>query len=302
MSTFVSTANVVVLDVGGTRLRLGHIRQGMPSDQFFKCSSDCLRVVDAVQAIITLIHEYADRIQLTPDSVVLGLPGILDHAHDRFTDCNNIRQLEGHGLKAALEQAFACPVYLEQDIMLQLLGEQRSGIAKGCQSVFGVYFGTGIGAAYLVDGNPRGRSEADLQAGHIPIMGQGKRCVCGNTDCVEAYACGHTLVEYSARYNCAVEDLFLERDNKNLERDLDRFVLYQAFMIATMVTLFVPDMIVIGGGIPKMAGYPHEQLVANARNHVRKPYPSESVIIDWATLDDQATLHGALALIDLNQL
>lgn len=295
-----ATGNVVVLDVGGTTLKLGHIRQGASAPQFKTLSSDRLRVAQARQAIITLIQDYAESIQLKPDVVVLGLPGMLDHSLDNFTHCNNIPQLEGYGLRAALEEALTCRVILEQDIMLQLLGEWRNGAAKGCQSVFGVYFGTGIGAAYLVNGDPHTHSEAGLQAGHIPIMAEGKPCVCGNTDCVEAYACGHTLIEYATTYGFAVEHLFVEKHNPRLTADLDRFVLYQSFMIATLVTLFVPDMIVIGGGIPKMVGYPREQLIANVRKHLRKPYPAESVTINWATLDDQATSQGAMALLEIN--
>ena len=85
--------------------------------------------------------------------------------------------------------------------MLQLLGEWRAGAAKDSPSVFGIYYGTGIGAAYLVGGNPRVNNAAGLQAGHIPIMAQGKQCICGNTDCVEAYACGHTLLELAKLMN-----------------------------------------------------------------------------------------------------
>ena len=87
---------------------------------------------------------------------------------------------------------------------------------------------------------------------------------------------------------------------EQLVAELERFVLYQSFMIATLVTLFVPDMIVVGGGIPQMAGYPRDQLIANVRKHLRKPYPAESVKIHWASLGNHSTLQGALALLDLN--
>lgn len=292
--------NAIVLDLGGTSLRLGHLREGVPSLDFQRISSDQLRVDNARQVLAELVREYAHHNQLDPDVVVLGLPGMIDRQEDTFTHCNNIPQLEGHAVQAGLAEALGCRVILEQDIMLQLLGEWRKGAAQESSSVFGVYFGTGIGAAWLVDGDPHIQSAAGLQAGHIPIMAQGKPCVCGNTDCIEAYACGHTLMELASVYDCSVENLFVERDKPDLVYELNQFVLYQSFMIATLVTLFMPDMILIGGGIPKMTGYPKDQLIANIHKHLRKPYPANSVKLRWATLGNQSSLQGALALLDLD--
>ncbi|ASJ76814.1 ROK family protein [Granulosicoccus antarcticus] len=300
MSTEHETGNVVVLDLGGTSLRLGHMRQGVACPDFQRISSDRLRVDNAQQVLVDIIREYATKLELKLDVVVLGLPGMIDRQQDTFTHCNNIPQLEGQGLQASLSAALQCRVILEQDIMLQLLGEWRGGSAQGSPAVFGVYFGTGIGAAYLVDGDPYAQSAAGLQAGHIPIMAQGKPCVCGNTDCIEAYACGHTLLELALKHSCSVENLFIEKDNPALSAELETFVLYQSFMIATLVTLFVPDMIVVGGGIPQMAGYPQDRLISNVRKHLRKPYPADSIKIQWACLGNHSTLQGALALLDLN--
>lgn len=298
MSISTNSGDVVVLDLGGTNLRLGHLRDGVPSTEFRKISSDLLRVDDAWHVLARLTQDYVSASALVPEAVVLGLPGVLDHAADTFSHCNNIPQLEGQGLQGFLQQALGCRVVLEQDIMLQLLGEWQSGVARGSDSVFGVYYGTGIGVAWLVDGNPRHKSMAGIQAGHIPIMAQGRRCVCGNTDCIEAYASGHRLLEIADEHGCPVDSLFLQNASPSLTSELEQFVLYQSFMIATLVTLFDPDMVVVGGGIPQMAAYPQKQLLANVREHLRKPDPSESVEIRWAAPGGSSALHGAIALLN----
>ena len=290
--------DVIVLDVGGTHLRLGHLRAGIASTRFEVQNSSILRVDNAYDVLLKTIASYAADQQLQVAAVVLGIPGMLNKDKDIISHCNNIPQLEGSGLHAMLTKSMRCRIILEQDIMLQLLGEWRCGAAKASPSVFGVYFGTGIGAAYLVDGNPQLQSAAGLQAGHIPLMAQGKRCVCGNTDCVEAYACGHTLLEMAAAFDCSVEQLFKKDDNKQLKQQLDDFVRYQAYLLATLVTLFVPDMILIGGGIPKMDGYPHDKLIDYVHAHVQKPYPAQSVKFTWASLDKSSTLYGAMALLE----
>ena len=290
--------DIVVLDVGGTRIRIGHMRNEIPCSKFAVLNSSLLRTNNAYDELSGIIRTYADAQGLDVVAVVLGIPGMLDESADRIEHCNNIRQLEGYGLRSSLESSLGCKVILEQDIMLQLLGEHSAGAARQSTSVFGVYYGTGIGTAYLVDNDPELKKVAGLQAGHIPIMGQGKPCLCGNTDCIETYACGHTLHELAQAHGCAVGDVFLQHDNNELQEQLDTFVQYQSYLVATLGTLFVPDLILIGGGIPQMKGYPHDRLLHHVQAHLQKPYPSESIEIAWASLGSFSVLHGAKALLE----
>jgi len=293
--------DIVVLDNGGTHIRIGHIRNGCLCQEFERLESKTLCVPDAGRQLLSIIQRYVAQHNLNLKATVLGLPAILDRKNDSISHCNNIPQLEGHGLKQFLSAALGCKVLFEQDIMLQVLGEWRAGAARGQNSVFGIYFGTGIGAAYLLNGNPENELVQDIQAGHIPIMANGKPCKCGNTDCIEAYACGHTLTTLAEQTGCPVEELFVQRYQSRwgnvLSKELDQFVLYQAYMLATICTLFRPDVVLIGGGIPKMDGYPREELIQKTRKHLQKPDPSQSACFAWASLDKQAPLHGALDLL-----
>lgn len=293
-----NAADIIVLDVGGTHIRIGHWRDKVPCSDFNVLDTSMLRVENAYDALSEIIKAYACERELGIGAVVLGIPGMLNHDADTISHCNNIKQLEGSGLQTRLTATLGCKVILEQDIMLQLLGEWKTGAAKDSPSVFGVYYGTGIGAAYLVDGNPKVHNAAGLQAGHIPIMAQGKPCICGNTDCIEAYACGHTLLELAQTHQCSVDQVFLVADNDELQAQLNSFVQYQAYLIATLATLFVPDTILIGGGIPQMNAYPREKLLQHVQSHLQKPYPAESIDITWASLGNTSVLYGAKALLE----
>jgi len=289
----------VVADIGGTHIQLGHIQGESVDPNVERVSSDRLRCTDPVTTLGQLITDYAQSKQLQIDAVVLGIPGLLDQSRQSITLCNNIRQLEGTGLRDRLSTSLDCPVYLEQDIMLQLLGEWCYGAACNSGAVFGVYFGTGIGTAYLQNGDPFKPGAGTLQAGHIPVSNQGKPCICGNTDCVEAYASGHTLVALSKEFSVPLEQLFLVADNRELKRSLDEFITYQSFLLASVITITEPEMILIGGGIPKMPGYPHTQLQNSVMAHLQKPYPAEHIKICWAKYENSAALYGAVALIDI---
>ena len=290
--------DIVVIDIGGTHLRVGHLRDGVASDTFHKMRSATLRVPDPVAVLAEAVTTHAAQHDLTPQAVVIGIPGMMDGARETISHSNNIPQLNGSGLGRRLQERLGCRVVLEHDIMLLLLGEWYAGAAEKSPAVVGLYFGTGIGGAYLQEGDPFRRGGAGIQAGHIPVMMEGRKCLCGNTDCVEAYASGHTLTALAEKSGVAVEELFEQRDDPALAEPLKRFITFQAYAATSAATLLEPDMVLIGGGISEMSEYPKDEFEATIRAHQQKPEPAESLKIRWASLGDRAHLYGALALLE----
>lgn len=291
---------IVVVDIGGTHVRVGHVSAGKPSSTITTTSSVVLQTTDARTKLAELAKAHAEHHGLSPAVVVMGLPGLINQTQDTFDHCNNIPQLEGAGLRHQLSQLLDCAVLVEQDIMLQLLGEHRKGSVRDSPAVLAVYFGTGIGAAYLQDGNPFRRGASSLQAGHIPMLARGTPCLCGNKDCVESHASGHTLQALAVRSGVPVDKLFSHRLNPEIDQALDEFVMLQAWMVATAVTLLEPDDVLIGGGITEMADYPLDTLERIIRDHLQRPIPASTVCISRAALEKLSALYGALALIDLH--
>ena len=52
-------------------------------------------------------------------------------------------------------------------------------------------------------------------------------------------------------------------------------------------------LVVIGGGIPQIPGFPFNELVEKVFTHTRKPEPAQSLLIKRAVLGDLAGLIGA---------
>lgn len=315
-------SNVLVGDIGGTKIGLGHLdgvaglgfrvragrsgkrakaqESGLPqvARLLQLVSTDVLRVADPVEAMAGLLTGYAEANGLEPEVAVLGVPVSPDRDLDKVLSSPNIPQLEGIFFASELAKRLGYPVYLERDIALLLLGEYRAGAARKAESALGIFFGTGVGAAMLLNGKPYRGHSVGLEIGHIPIRGEGKVCVCGNTDCLEAYASGHTLLELSKVSGIPVGGLFLRRrESASLGRALKQFVLDQAYATATAINLFDPEVCVIGGGIPQMAGYPKELFTAIVTEHLRRPYPRETVRLAWAELGSGASLYGALEVL-----
>jgi predicted NBD/HSP70 family sugar kinase len=288
---------IIVADIGGTKIALGHLEAGKVSTLGSSVMTQRLRVSDPIAAVEQIILEYASQQHLEFDALVLGVPVSLDRDMDLVLSGPNIPQLEGLKLATLLEAKLAKPVRLERDIVLLTLGEQHSGAALGASSTVGIFLGTGVGGGFLIDAKPYRGFSVGMELGHIPIHGRGKICVCGNLDCLEAYACGHTLNELSQQFDVPVSELFSTR-NKNLELALLDFTRDQAFAIATTINLIDPEVCVVGGGIPLMQDFPKEHFMQLILSHLRRPYPKESVKLVWAKLGSSASLYGALAVLE----
>jgi allose kinase len=290
-------AAIVVVDMGGTHVRLGLARSTGAPAKGTVVSTDRLRVADPVAALGALIEAETAGLAARAAGVVLGVPGFMDATRRVVVDTPNIAALRGVPLADRLEQACGLPVWLEHDAALLLRGEAACGAAAGADPVFGIFFGTGIGASVLKAGRPVLVGPYSMQLGHIPVRGEGRRCPCGGIDCIETYASGLALRDLAHRFGRPVERLFADAAPAELESALGRFIEDQAVAVATGITLFDPAVVVIGGGVVDMAGYPMARLAEAVSCRVTPVHGDGRVRLARAELGWSAVLHGALGLV-----
>jgi allose kinase len=243
-----------------------------------------------------MVREVADSHGRPVEHVILGLPTSFDTRMELVLSSPNIPSIEGRRIGVELSAALGCPVAAERDIVLLGVGEWAAGAGAHAGTMLGVFMGTGVGGCFLVDGAPyRGASGGVVEIGHIPIRAEGRVCVCGNVDCLEAYACGHVLNALAAEAGVAVGEIFVRRPAAVAPR-LDDFVRDFGYALAAAVNLMDPQRLVIGGGIPATPSFPRDTLARTVRAHLRRPVPAEALEIAFATLGSEAALHGAAAL------
>lgn len=289
--------SLIVIDIGGTWTRVGHVDGAARPGPMARASSDGLRSDDPVAFLVDQVRRHEAEHGVTPDAVVVGVPFTPDPDLEMALSSPNIRELEGVPLRRRLEEALGVPTLLERDINLLTMGEWAQGAAHGAKATFGMFVGTGVGACYLEGGTPfRGATGSAVELGHVPIRGEGRRCVCGNLDCLEAYACGHVLNDLAERHGRAVARLFVDADDapSDLRVALDVFVRDLAFALSTAVDLFQPEVALVGGGVPAMDAFPRDRFATIFRDHLRRPVPSTTVRLAWAELGSAAALHGAV--------
>ncbi len=287
----------IVVDIGGTNLRFGRVDQSGQGEVLSTVSTGAL-ASDPVRVLADFIADLGGRLAPRPAGIVVGIPGPLDAARRTVIDAPNIPSLHGIPLADRLAELCGLPVWLEHDGALLLLGEQAAGSAAGHDLVLGVFFGTGIGSAFLKEGRPHKGGDFAMQLGHIPVRGDGRLCSCGGTDCIEAYASGLVLSQLARQHAVGIERLFTDRrTSPELDASLSAFVEDQALPIATGITLFDPEVTVIGGGVIEMADFPVEQLFEATRRRLSPMFDPGRKRLARAKLGWQAVLQGALAVV-----
>lgn len=186
--------------------------------------------------------------------VGLSIPGSLDSA-GILRNAPNSPAIDGSPLPADLALLLPFPLVFENDANCLALSEFTFGAARGFDFVVAIILGTGVGGGVILDGKIlHGSSGLAPEIGHIPLDVKGRLCPCGNLGCVEAYLSGPSLLR---RYRDAggapsvldTPELFLRSaDPIALQILAETGDLFARF-IATLVSLYDPDVFVLGGGL-----------------------------------------------------
>jgi glucokinase len=220
----------------------------------------------------------------------IGMPGPLDPTRGLVISPGNLPGFINVPLNRILTRRTGIRSYLHHDAHLAALAEHRHGAAKGSRNVIYVTVSTGIGAGLILDGRLySGAGGIAGEVGHIVVQPGGPLCSCGNHGCVEALASG-TAIARQARVLGA-------RDRQSILRsfeiptaadvvraarqgDLRALQILEAagtalgIAMGTLVNLFNPDLIVLGGSVIN-AGRPllapmHRSMVSSSWKAARR--------------------------------
>jgi allose kinase len=287
---------ILAIDIGGTHLRAVAIDEAGTILHRAVVSAEPLRDGDPIAVLTDIIRRAGDTVGDVLAGAVIGAPSILNSSRRGIVRSPNLPALEGDRIADALEAACGIPVILDHDATLQTRGEAERGSAAGRDLVLGVYFGTGVGGAFIDHGRLMGGIYR-MQLGHVPLRGDGRVGTGGGVDCVEAYASGAALQALATEHGVPVATLFSQPSAGLLAAALKTFVRDQALTVALAMTLTDPEIVVIGGGITEMTGYPFDDLVRQANDCLSPVLGRGTRPIVRAMLGPAAASWGALHLI-----
>jgi fructokinase len=200
-------------------------------------------------AIAGLVKEAGDG------TVGVGIPGALSRVTGLVKNANST-WLIGKPLQQDLENAIGREVRLANDANCFALSEAVDGAGQGAEVVFGVILGTGVGGGIVVRGEVlTGPNAIAGEWGHNPLPLPAaadlplRPCYCGRSGCIETYLSGPAL----------------ERDGGDAA--LGRYEERLARALAGVINILDPDVIVLGGGVSKVARL-YENVPRLWRRHV----------------------------------
>ncbi|HSE80554.1 MAG TPA: ROK family protein [Gaiellaceae bacterium] len=216
----------------------------------------------------------------------VGSPGAVDHDSGTVAHARNLPDWEEpFPLAAALADALDCPVRIDNDVQVAVLGELELGAGRPYSSFLGVWWGTGVGGGIVLDRKLwLGRGAAG-EIGHMVVKRGGARCPCGRRGCLEAYA-GRGAMERRARElhdRGHKTDLFhlmekrgrerltsgvwaaaLDREDRMAKDLIHRAVTALGAGIASAMNLLDVEAVVVGGGLGTRLGEPYVERIAAA--------------------------------------
>jgi fructokinase len=215
-----------------------------------------------IATIVALIRELEAAVG-GAGTVGIGIPGAISPATGLVKNANST-WLIGQPLDRDLEQALGRPIRLQNDANCLAVSEATDGAAAGCDVVFAVIIGTGVGGGIVVHGRPlTGRNAIAGEWGHNPLPWPadderpGPACYCGLHGCLETMISGpglardHRLVTGN---NLRSEEIVAAASagDAAAEATLRRYESRLARGLAHVINLLDPDVIVLGGGLSNL--------------------------------------------------
>ena len=248
----------------------------------------------------------------------VGSPGVV--AGGTVTSARNLPDWQGSfPLAEALEKELGPKVALGNDVQVATAAEFALGAGKPFTSLIGVFWGTGVGGALILDGKPwRGRGGAG-EIGHMVVELGGARCTCGRRGCLEAYAGREAMEEHvrklvdekgektdlfklmkhhdETRLTSGVWARALEHGDGLAERMIERAVQALGAGIASAVNLLDIEAVILGGGLGVRFGEPMRKRIAEAMHpHLFQDARPPQLAV--AALGDLGGATGASLLVD----
>lgn len=260
---------VIGIDIGGTNIRMGAVDYRGNILAAVKTTTEAQRGIDA---LLERLRIHIDEVRsAVPDgrlvAIGAGIPGAVLIKEGIVTQAPNIPALGGLPVRKMLQDRIEVPCYLENDANAIAVGEYWQGAGRGYKHVCCLTLGTGTGGGVIIEGELlHGADGMAAELGHISVQADGAPCHCGSRGCLETFASANGILRIMAEHLDRGDDSTLKNEDRNT---IDPAIIYkhavagdatarkileeagQGFGVglASLVNIFNPEVIVIGGGV-----------------------------------------------------
>ncbi|GAA3566898.1 ROK family transcriptional regulator [Microlunatus spumicola] len=253
------------------------------------------------EAAADLLAETVAELVATAPGRVLGLgvavPGVTRHDDGAVRFAPNLSWRDVALGELLASRLPGTRVQVVNDGDAGALAEHLRGVARGCADVVFVEGEVGVGSGVIIDGRPlAGAGGYAGELGHMAVAGPaGRLCRCGSHGCWETEIGRHAVaralgLDLGASRAALVEAL--HAPGPEVTARLDRVARHLGAGLATVVNVFNPRLIVLGGLLREV--YPRVSTrVQRALLDGALAAPAEQVRVVLPELGDDAVLLGA---------
>ncbi|MCA9399454.1 MAG: ROK family protein, partial [Candidatus Omnitrophica bacterium] len=266
------------VDVGGTKIFAGLVdRSGTIVGTKKAPTPQNKPAAQVGKVIMTVVTDLLAEQNVMPETIIgigVGVPGLIKPNHRDILVTPNVN-LAGYPLAANLEKQFQTTVFLGNDVNLGLLGAKWQGIGKEEDNIIGIFPGTGVGGAIIINGKlVNGAQGAAGELGHMIIDLQSKHQSAGVYGTLEALASRRAIErEIKSRIKKGQKSIITQLQKKGtatIKSGMLAEALKRKDKVVTEVIndvchvlgkacisirhIFNPDMIILGGGVIEACG------------------------------------------------
>jgi len=299
----VSASRAIGVDLGGTKILAGVVDRDGLVDRRENRPTPVASQDELFGALDGVVEG------LLGDDVValgFGIPSMIDQRSGRALHSIHIPLAEVD-FRGRMSERFGLPVTIDNDGNAAAVAEWRLGAGRGASTLVLLTLGTGIGGGLILDGRPfRGSIGAGAELGHMVLQYGGPPCGGGCTGHghFEALASGSADDAVARRrYGDEADARRLVESARAGEtgavEDLAEIGQRLGAGIASLVNIFNPEVVVVGGGFADAGDLILAPAVETMRVEALKPLLDVRVVP--AELGTDAGMIGA-ALIGFDAL
>ena len=302
---------VVGADVGETRVQIELFDMSMTAraKADYGLDSTTPRPADVVSRVLDGIRTVVAQAGVDPARVLgagVAVSGVVERTADAVVHAQTLGW-DGVPLGAMLRAGTDLPVHVDNGAKTLGQAEMWFGAGRGARHAVIALVGSGVGAAVITDGaSYRGSRSSAGEWGHTTIVYGGRQCRCGARGCLEAYVGAEAVLDRYRQANHGREvpgideesaiGALIQTETKTATKVLAETVGYLGAGFATLINLFNPERIVLGGwtGLALGERFMPEIRAVTGEHALRQPFAQASIVL--CELGQDAVALGAATL------
>jgi glucokinase len=310
---------LIGVDLGGTNIKAGIYKNNnfesvkllsIPTE----ASKGSAHVLTRLRQAVALLMEETNLTLDIIQGMGIGVPGLLDPVEGLSILSPNFPDWDHVHIINEMKYYYDFPVYIDNDVRVNLYGEWLHGAGRGCNNLFLITLGTGLGSGIVSGGKVMyGASFSAGEIGHMNMYRSGRPCRCGSSGCLGRYVSAVGMV------NTMKEKLNEGRASiiREWAPDIDGITAHMiseaydygdslaievmhetgtllGFGLANVVNMLNPELIIVGGGMSAAGNRLLDPVRETINQHALKLSGSKCRIVQ-AELGNEAGTLGAAA-------